>query len=228
VRRPVRWLAGLFLIPLVYLLAAVLGGLIPGSATQIPDDGRAEVEIGLIAGPIHYDFLLPATPATRAALGFAQHAGVPVDAPWAEHLLVGWGARGFYTTVGTYADITAGPVIRAITGDRAVMRVDVVGAIPANFAYPRLWLSAAQYAALLAGIAETATDTPLPGVRFTATDGFVEAAGRFHILRTCNTWVGRMLRQAGVRMGVWTPTPYALRLSLWRLGVTRLAAMNLD
>ncbi len=32
--------------------------------------------------------------------------------------------------------------------------------------------------------------------------------------------VGRILREAGVPVGVWTPTPYALRLSLWRAGLS--------
>jgi uncharacterized protein (TIGR02117 family) len=199
-----------------FLLAAAIGGLIPGRAADLPPGDT--VEIALLYGPIHVDFLLPATPETRAALGFAAEADVPVDHPDVRHFMVGWGAREFYTTAGTYADITLGATLRAITGDAAVLRVEVIGDFPQGFDPPRLRLSQAQYAALLDAIAATASGPAIPNAGFTLTDGFVEAAGRFHAFRTCNTWVSDMLLAAGVPAGVWTPTPYAVRLGLWRAG----------
>jgi uncharacterized protein (TIGR02117 family) len=201
-----------------FFAAAALGGLIPGRAADLPAGDT--VEIALLYGPIHVDFLLPATPETRAALGFAAGAGVPVGHPDVRHLMVGWGAREFYTTAGTWADITAGATLRAITGDAAVLRIEVIGEFPPGFDPPRLRLSEEQYAALLAAIAATANGPTILGAGFTPTDGFVEAAGRFHLLRTCNAWVSDMLLAAGIPAGAWTPTPYAVRLGLWRAGVT--------
>ncbi|MEJ6388138.1 DUF2459 domain-containing protein [Gymnodinialimonas ulvae] len=202
-----------------YLVAAALGGLVPGPVGEMPE-APEEVEIGLLFGPIHVDFLLPASAETRAALAPVAAAGVPLDDPGVAHLIVGWGAQDFYTTAGTYADITLSAAARAVAGDASVLRVDVLGPIAPGAAYPRLRLSAVQYQALLAEIAATIDGPPLPGVGFTATDGFVVAAGRFHVFRTCNTWVGRSLRAAGVDIGAWTPTPYSLRLSLWRAGLS--------
>ena len=219
-RRLWRWMGRLFgaafAFLALFLMAAGVGGLVPGRVADVPPGD--DVEIGLLFGPIHVDFLLPADRRTRAALGFAGDAGVPVEEPLVEHFIVGWGARQFYTTAGTYADITVAATLRAVTGDASVLRVDVAGAIPASFDYPRLRLSAAQYEALLDQIVATVDGPPLVGVGFTGTDGFVEAEGRFHILRTCNTWVGRVLRGAGIDAGAWTPTPYSLRLALWRMG----------
>jgi len=212
-----RGIAALAAVLAAYLVAAAFGGLIPGRAADLPE-GDA-VEIALLFGPIHVDFLLPATSETREALGFAAGAGVPLAHPEVRHLIVGWGARDFYTTAGTFADITAGPTWRAVTGDASVLRIDVIGAFPAGIDPPRLRLSQAQYAALLAAIADTVTGPPIIGAGFTGTDGFFEAEGRFHILRTCNTWVSDMLREAGVAAGLWTPTPYSVRLALWRAGV---------
>lgn len=57
---------------------------------------------------------------------------------------------------------------------------------------------------------------PIPGPGFGPTDRFFAAHGRFDILRTCNTWISDMLRAAGLRFGAWTPTPYAVTLSLVR------------
>ncbi len=201
-----------------YCLAAALGGLIPGRAADLPQGET--VEIALLYGPIHVDFILPADDRTRSAIGFAAGAGVPVGHPDVRHVIVGWGARDFYTTAGTFADITASATLRAVTGDASVLRVDVIGDFPPGFDPPRLRLSQDQYAALLAAIAATATGPAIPGAGHTGTDGFLEAEGRFHILNTCNTWVSRMLRAAGVPAGIWTPTPYAVRLGLWRAGVS--------
>lgn len=213
-----RLIGAVFLVVALYLGAAAMGGLLPGAVAEVSDDSE-EVEIGLLFGPIHVDFLLPATEETRAALAPMEAAGVPVRDAGVAHFIVGWGARDFYTTAGTYADITLAATWRAVVGDASVLRVDVVGPIAPDAAYPRLGLSGAQYRALLAEIAATGQGAPLAGVGFTATDGFVVAAGRFHILRTCNTWVGRVLRAAGVEAGLWTPTPYSLRLALWRAGL---------
>jgi len=212
-----RCVLGSVAVPLIYLALAALGALLPGRTAEIAATGGPPVEIGLIAGPIHYDLLLPTTPETRVALGFAAVADVPIDAAGVEHILIGWGARDFYTSAGSFAQMEPGPIWRAVTGDASVLRIDVFGSIDPQADYPRLTLDPAQYDALLQAIAATATERAIPGAGHTPTDGFVEAQGRFHIFRTCNTWISDVLRAAGVPMGLWTPTPYAVRLSLARL-----------
>ena len=75
----------------------------PGPRAQLlPED--ATIEIGLIAGPIHYDLLLPLTPEIRSRFAFANKDGVGVDNPRAGWLFAGWGAREFYRAVGAYSD----------------------------------------------------------------------------------------------------------------------------
>ena len=217
IRRAVRLLLWAVAGPVLYLVAAAIGALVPHpDATQ--QGAGDEVQVGLLFGPIHVDFLLPADDATRAALAPFVAAGVPVDDPRVAHLIVGWGAWEFYTTAGTFADITPRATWRAVTGDASVLRADVVGPLPDGFRPPSVTLRRAAYDDLLAAIAASATGAPVPGAGHTATDGFLEAHGRFHILRTCNTWIADMLAAAGVDIGAWTPTPYAVRIGLWRAG----------
>lgn len=214
-----RLFGAAFLVVALFLVAAGLGGLIPGRSADLPPG--EDVQIGLLYGPIHVDFLLPATPETREALQFARAGGVRVDGSDVGYFIVGWGARDFYTTTPEWADMSARATIRAITGDASVLRIDTVRPGIAFDQVPQLSLSSAQYTALLAEITATAAPDAL-GLEVQGhrpTSGFVEARGRFHILRTCNTWVGRVLRRAGVPMGAWTPTPYSVRLSLWRAGL---------
>lgn len=84
-------------------------------------------------------------------------------------------------------------------------------------------MDAATYDRLVDAILASATLDPRglpirvdhPG--FSGTDAFFEAQGRFHIFRTCNTWVGAMLRQAGLPFGAWTPLPLSVRIAQARL-----------
>lgn len=215
----VRLIAGLCCVVILYLSAAFIGAFVPGrTASVVVGD---DVTIKLIAGPIHYDLLLPATPETRQAFGFLNEFGVPVET--SDWIVVGWGSQAFYTATGGYQDLDIGPIFRAVTGDSAVFRFDAISADLTGFgdAVP---MSNAQYAQLrgqiLQGVMrdETAGVMPIAGAGFTATDVFLEARGRFSILRTCNVWVGEVLRGAGVKMGAWTPTPYAVTLSRWWFG----------
>lgn len=207
-------------VPVFYLIAAMFGGMFQGQTAYFdPASTGAPVDVGLVFGPIHVDFVLPATPQTRATFEFARMADVPINDPSVTHVIVGWGSEQFYTTAGTFADVTWSALWRGVIGDRSVLRIDVAANVPANLDIPRLRLSPMQYDALLTAIAETATDRPIPDAGFTNSDGFFSAHGRFHIFRTCNTWVSDMLRAAGVPMGAWTPTPYAVRASLWRMAL---------
>lgn len=195
----------------IYFTAALAGAVIPGRITQ--RDGPPGIRVALIAGPIHYDFLLPATDETRAAFGFARADGVPVDHPGAEWILAGWGSRAFYTATGSYLDLGPGTVMKAATGDEGVLRVDVLGPIAED---GLLWitLGEAGYAALLDFIRSARTGPRVPETGFTPTDAFFEAGAGFHLFRTCNTWIGEALLHAGHPAGRWTPTTWSLRWSV--------------
>lgn len=208
----------------VWFAAGLAGALIPGRIAPALPAGPP-VTVWLVRGPIHYDLLLPLTPEVRERFAFAALGGVAVDAPGAAWLLVGWGARDFYRSAGSYADVQAGPVLRAVTGDRAVLRLQAFGEIdPAAAGLGRIDLAPQGLARLIdriaADLTRDAAGQPIlsqaPGLA--DTDAFWEAEGHFWALNTCNVWAGEVLRAAGVRLGAWTPTPQALALSLWWFG----------
>lgn len=212
--------AAILLVGGLYLLATVLLPLIPGP--RVADAPGTGYRLGLIAGPIHYDLLVPLTPAVRARLTFASAAGVPVDDPAAEWLLLGQGGRTFYTTVGTYADLTAAAVLKGAVGDATVVRLDAVGPVRQDVGIRWLEIGPQGLDRLMdmidASLAPGAGALPLPAPGFTATDRFFPGTGRADLVRTCNAWVGRALRAAGYRFGLWTPATWSVNLSLWRFG----------
>jgi len=194
-----------------YLALAALGAIVPGPTADIASG--SDTEILLIAGPIHYDILLPATEPTRAAFGFAARAGVQIDDPAVAWIVVGWGSRAFYTTVGDYRDVRPAAIWRAVTGDSGVLRVDIAGRLRDDLPVIRIPVSNAQLDALRNAIVGEVTGPALPHPGLTRSDLFFPAKDTFSILNTCNVWVSRILRRAGIGMGVWTPTPYAVTIS---------------
>ena len=213
-----RTLTALISLPLIFFALSLLGALIPGPHAQNP--GPPAVQIGLLRGPIHYDILLPLDANTLNTFAFSERAGVPLHHPDARWLIIGWGATGFYTTAGAFSDITAAALWNGITGDTSVMHIDVGGEIPASAGVTFLKISAPEYRALLTTIEASFARNPeggflplaIPGFR--DTDAFFAARGRFHLLHTCNAWIGETLRAAGLSFGIWTPTPQSVALSL--------------
>jgi len=206
-----RCLGGVVLVMVAYAMAGLVGSLWTGPTVSLPQDGN--VRVGLVRGPIHYDFLLPATDETRRVLDFAEKAGVPINHPNVAYILAGWGSHRFYTVTGTYRDLKPSTVWTAATGDQSVLRIDVLGPVdPDHVSW--VTLSDAGYSALLDFISDTRAGELVTG-GFTDTDVFFEANGAFDIFRTCNTWIGRGLRQAGHPFGRWTPTTFAVQFSLW-------------
>lgn len=214
-----RVVLALIAAPVFYILAGFVGALVPGPVAAV--GGAPTQVIGLARGPIHYDILLPLTPALRKSFGFATAQGLPMDHPKARWLVVGWGSAAFYTTVGSYSDISPGVLWRAVSGDEAVLRLDLAGDLSTVDGLTWIDASPAQIDALaqvaLAAFERDAAGKviALPPAPWGDTHVFYRATGRFNILHTCNAWVGETLRAAGFRKGVWTPTTQALSLSLW-------------
>ncbi|RUS59917.1 DUF2459 domain-containing protein [Pseudorhodobacter sp. E13] len=202
-----------------YIAAGLIGAvlIVPGAPVTEQTDHR----IGLISGPIHYDFLLPLTPRLRQGLEFARASGVPVDDPAAEWLIVGWGARGFYTSTATLADMELPILWRAAVGDDAVMRLDLAGRIENYDGIDLVALTKPEAERLEDVILTYIADPnalPLPG--FTLTDAFFPAKGHFNLIATCNAWVGAVMRAARLPFGRWTPFPQSIRLSLYWSGLS--------
>lgn len=220
--RVIRRLAFLCLLVVAVVgLLGVLGTIIPSpfvfaSAAEAPRNKR----ILVVSNTIHTDLAIPLDNESLAAFAFLADANLPIWLPQARWVLIGWGGRSFYMETPSLTDIKPGPAFRALTLDRSVMHVDVLGEFaPNDPTVTEVAITDAAYTNLLTTIAAGFTRMdgavqPIDGYAFGPNDRFFEAEGWFNALLGCNIWTSRMLRSAGVTTGIWDPIPAALTTSL--------------
>ena len=210
-RRKSSWLrrltVALAAIPLTYLAAALIGSLVPvNRGWKEPEQG---VTIYLANNGIHSDIVMPAK---ADGLDWAPYfpkgdfAAADAGAKW---VAVGTCEERIYLETPRWRDIKPRTIWSALTGGRRVMHVEWVtnpGYVDRAIRlrpeeYRRLW------AAIRADFQLNGDSRPIriehPG--YGRSDAFYRATGKFHALKTCNSWAADRLRVAGVRTSLWPP-----------------------
>ncbi|HVF37110.1 MAG TPA: TIGR02117 family protein [Sphingomicrobium sp.] len=209
--------AGLALaaVPLLYLLAALVGSLVPvNRGWKEPDQG---ITVYLADNGVHADLLLPASAHGldwRPLVPRSDFANAPAHASW---VAFGAGERRVYLDTPTWWDLTPRTAWAGLTGGDRVMHVEWVRN-PA-YAARAIRLTPEQYRRLWAAIrAEFELDgrgrpkrIDHPG--YGPADAFYEGVGRASAINTCNTWAAQRLRLAGVKTSLWPPFSQGL---VWR------------
>ena len=212
---PARIALAILAIPLIYVFAALIGGLIPVNADwREPDRG---VTIYLANNGVHADLVLPANAQGldwRPLVPKSDMANVPADAQW---IAFGAGERRVYLETPTWGDLSIKTAAIALTGGERVMHVEWVRD-PAYAArairltpeqYRRLWASIRAGFELDADARPIRIDHPGYGPR----DAFYRGTGKANAVHTCNQWVAGRLRLAGVKAPLWSPFVQGL---VWR------------
>ena len=211
-----RWLArvaaALITLLLGYGAAGLIGGALPvNSGWRPPERG---VTIWVENNGVHTGLVVPKVAAGVDWRLFAP-AGDLADMGYAGHryLAIGWGDRDFYLGTPTWADVRPRDVLAAATGsERTLLHVEHVAAPVAGADVRRVVLRPEEYRRLVAFIVASRRPDGGRWRGYGAYDVFYEARGRYDAIRTCNSWTGRALAAAGVRVGRWTPFPVTV---LW-------------
>lgn len=193
-------------LPFLYLLAALAGSLIPANRDwREPADG---ITIFVETNGVHTAIVLPVKAAGLDwnRLIRPEHLGRPELS--GNHLGFGWGHREFYLETPRWADLRIGTAARAMMGrGSTLMHVEHLSHPQATDYRRAIRVTPAQYqrlgAYILASFDRKAIDRPIAG--YEEDDLFYAAHGRYSLFRTSNEWTGAALRQAGIRMGIWTP-----------------------
>ena len=208
------WLA-LAAIPAFYLLAALIGSLVPVNRQWT--EAEAGIPVYIADNGIHADIIMPArvgqldwTPIVPKS----DFAAADAEAQW---VAFGAGEERVYLKTPRWRDIRPATLWSALTGGRQVMHVEwvrdpryaarVIRLRPEE--YRRLWASVRADFAL--GQDGKVQHIDHPG--YGPSDTFYRARGKASAIHTCNTWAAHKLRLAGVETSLWPPFVQGL---VWR------------
>lgn len=126
------------------------------------------------------------------------------------HAMIGWGHAGVYRNAKTWADVRSGDVTSAIIGSNDTLLHIYHLTDPASLPDIKvLRVSPAQYHSIIRQIRRSfrldKSGRSIASPAYAPNNVFYEATGRYTAFRTCNEWTGSVLRNAGVRVGLWTP-----------------------
>ena len=213
-----RLLFAILAVPLAYLLALIVLGLIPANAgwreaetgvTVIVNTNGVHTGIGM---PIHNEIMdwRPLVP--------AEHLREPIEA---NYVIIGYGHRDCYLNTESWADLSPALAFDAALGlGSTLLHVDHLRDPQESSEQKALTLSTDEYRRLVAFVRPRfrldgqGRSIPVLGRGYTGSDMFYEAHGGYSAWLTCNEWTGRALRAAGVRTGLWTPLDESI---MWRL-----------
>ena len=210
-----RAITALLAIPAAYMVAALVGSLVPvnsgweeatsGTTVYVADNGiHADIVMPVSAQGLDWERLVPRS----------DFAAADPNARW---IAFGSGEERVYFNTPTWWDITPRTIWSALTGGRRVMHVEYVS--DPGYAIREIRLRPEEYRRLWAAIrADFALDEKgrpkhLAHPGYGCCDAFYRAVGKESAVRTCNTWVASWLRLADVRTSLWPPFVQGL---VWR------------
>lgn len=209
-----RWLAVLAAVPIalvgLFFLAAWIGSSIPrNSGWTEPADG---IPIMVETNGVHTGIVMPVySPVKDWRETFPSAGEAGYDGRIATHIAISWGEKEVFLNTPTWGDLKASTVMRIVLhGGEGLMRVArYVHPAPSEYHRP-IRLRPDEYARLVAQI-EAALLPISPGQPRYSYDSYeigahnYDALGRYTLTNTCNQWIGDVLANAGIKMGLWTP-----------------------
>ncbi|MCY7279437.1 MAG: TIGR02117 family protein [Sphingomonas bacterium] len=201
--------------PGLYLLAAIIGGMIPiNRGWTEPDQG---ITIYIADNGLHADLLLPVREEGLDWAPLVPRSDFAAPPPSARWIAFGAGERRVYLDTPTWSDITPRTAWAGIAGGERVMHVEYVA--DPTYSARELRVTPEQYRRLWAAVrASFALDTRGRPVRidhpgYGPRDAFYEGVGRASAIQTCNQWLASRLRLAGIKAPLWSPFVEGL---VWR------------
>ncbi|HYI42027.1 MAG TPA: TIGR02117 family protein [Sphingomicrobium sp.] len=210
-----HWWLPIAAIPAFYLLAALVGSLVPvNRGWAEPDDG---ITVYLADNGIHADLLMPARAAGLDWSPLLPKSDVAAADPAARWVAFGAGEERVYLETPRWRDIRPRTIWSALTGGNSVIHVEWVA--DPEYALREIRLRPEEYRRLWAAVrADFVLDAKGQPKRidhpgYGNADAFYRGRGKASAIRTCNSWVASRLRIAGVETSAWPPFSQGL---LWR------------
>jgi len=215
-----RILVGIVAIPLVYLAAALLFGLVPANVAW--REAESGITIFVRSNGVHTWIVMPKVNRHMDWRPYAppEHLADPRYGA-GNYVAVGYGNREFYLNTPTWGDLSPRTAALALFGEGpTLLHVEHDHDPRPDESQRPIVVRPGEYRRLVGFIRarfrldESGRPIPVLGRGYNRWDMFYEANGGYSFVMTCNEWTGRALRAAGIRTGLWTPFEQSI---MWRL-----------
>ena len=209
----------LFLISILAYASLIVIGVIPVNRDFVSKpDG---IEIFVTSNAVHAELILPIE---NSVINWNEqfpktHFRQNVSA--ATHVAIGWGDKGFFLETETWDDLKLSTAANALwLPSSTCLHVTMKSGVGRGSNCRAVSLSETQYENLVTYVNNSFQRNELGQVivveneSYGGNDAFYESLGTYHMLNTCNSWVGRGLREAGVCVGWMTSLPKTVFLYL--------------
>lgn len=192
----------------LFMLAAWVGSSIPANADwSEPKDG---VEIFVETNGVHVSLIVPVAAEGEDLSDVIRPDQMSDPFLYGTHAMIGWGHAGVYRNARTWAEVRSGDVVSAVFGSNDTLLHVYHRINPAANIYTKsIRVTPEQYHQIIAQIRarfrlnKEGRSIAFPA--YAADNIFYAANGHYSAIYTCNEWTGSVLRNAGVRVGIWTP-----------------------
>ncbi len=188
----------------IYLLVFIGGGLIP--IGELEENGS--VSIYVKSNGVHTDICIPTESAIIDWKTIIPIEHFPNNITF-EYISMGWGDKGFFLDTPEWSDLTFTTAVNAaFLPSPTAMHVEYLETIPKvsdNMCLVRI--NESNYHNLVGYVKESFVlkneqAIIIPDKGYWKIDNFYEAQGNYHLFKTCNSWVNRGLKLAGVKTGL--------------------------
>ena len=195
----------------LFFVSIFFGGLIPSNISwQEPEKLEEAIDIYVETNGIHVSIILPTTNDNGILSDKLQASHLKNPAYHSEYAMIGWGHKGVYQNAQDWNDLTFSDAASAAfgTGETLLHIYYRKNPEPNNYR-KKIRINQKQYLHILNNVAsffQYDENGKLHVYKGYGDDNiFYAANGRYSAVNTCNTWVGRILKEAGIKIGYWTP-----------------------
>lgn len=197
-----------FLPIIFYLLAALGGSMIPAnSGWYEPDKG---VDIFIESNGVHVGLVLPVSEGGEDLSDLVRPEHLANPMLYGTHLLIGWGHAGVYRNTPQWQDLRVEDAFSAIFGsDETLLHIYHLITPTPNGWRRHIRVRPEEYRKIISQIRADfkrgANGSGIAHPAYGPDNLFYEADGHYSAFFTCNVWTARILRNAGIRIGIWPP-----------------------